>query len=60
MQSFSRSATCRTQSFDGLEDPIDRPLIAQFAGNDPDMLVRAARYVEHQVDAVDGELGNKW
>eukprot|EP00613_Pedinella_sp_CCMP2098_P040752 CAMPEP_0171799304 /NCGR_PEP_ID=MMETSP0991-20121206/71047_1 /TAXON_ID=483369 /ORGANISM="non described non described, Strain CCMP2098" /LENGTH=354 /DNA_ID=CAMNT_0012410683 /DNA_START=281 /DNA_END=1344 /DNA_ORIENTATION=- len=34
--------------------PFDRPLIAQFAGDDPDVVVKAASYVKDQdVDAVD-------
>ncbi|KAG5189447.1 tRNA-dihydrouridine synthase, partial [Tribonema minus] len=42
----------------GGEDPQeDRPLIAQFCGNDPELLVKAARYVEHQVEACDLNLG---
>jgi tRNA-dihydrouridine synthase 1 len=35
----------------------DRPLVAQFCGNDPDTLVAAAKLVESQVDAVDLNLG---
>lgn len=35
----------------------DRPLIAQFAGHDPEVLLSAARHVEHMVDAVDLNLG---
>lgn len=35
----------------------DRPLVAQFCGNDPDTLVRAAKHVEPWVDAVDLNLG---
>ena len=35
----------------------DRPLIAQFCGNDPQTLLSAARLVEHAVDAVDVNLG---
>lgn len=35
----------------------DRPVIAQFCGNDPDTLLRAAKMVEDEVDAVDINLG---
>lgn len=56
-KNFANVASYRKESFDGLDDPSDRPLIVQFAGNDPDILVQAAQFVEHQVDAVDVNLG---
>jgi tRNA-dihydrouridine synthase len=37
--------------------PSDRPLIAQFAGDNADTLIAAARYVEDRVDAIDINLG---
>jgi tRNA-dihydrouridine synthase 1 len=36
---------------------LDRPVVAQFCGNDPTTLVAAAKLVESQVDAVDLNLG---
>lgn len=56
----------RKQQFDGqherfVEHPElsveDRPLIAQFCGNDPQTLVAAAKYIENYVDAIDLNLG---
>jgi hypothetical protein len=35
----------------------DRPLIAQFAGDNAKELVAAAKFVQHEVDAVDLNLG---
>ena len=39
------------------DSTIDRPLIAQFCGNDADVITAAAKYVEPYVDAVDINLG---
>lgn len=36
---------------------LDKPLIAQFAGDDPSTVVKAAMYVHEQVTAVDLNLG---
>ncbi|WRT63315.1 uncharacterized protein IL334_000220 [Kwoniella shivajii] len=35
----------------------DRPLIAQFCANDPEILLAAAKKIEHRVDAVDINFG---
>eukprot|EP00759_Apiculatamorpha_spiralis_P018319 PhF_6_TR24777/c0_g1_i1/m.34030/K05542/DUS1; tRNA-dihydrouridine synthase 1 len=35
----------------------DRPLIAQFCGNDPETLVAAAKFIERNVDGFDFNLG---
>lgn len=52
---FAASAGYRRRLFQ--TGPGDRPLIAQFCGNDPRTLVQAALMVQDQVDAVDLNLG---
>lgn len=43
---------------EGEEDKnLDRPLIVQFAGDNGDEIVEAAKYVEGQCDAIDLNLG---
>ncbi len=37
--------------------PSDRPLVAQFAGDDPAVLLEAAKRVQNDVDAIDINLG---
>lgn len=37
--------------------PEDRPLIVQFAGTDPETIVKAAKFVQHECDGVDLNLG---
>jgi tRNA-dihydrouridine synthase len=36
---------------------LDRPIIVQFAGDDPDALVEAGRYIQDTVSAIDLNLG---
>ena len=43
---------CHFQTTDG-----DRPLIAQFSGNDASMLIAAAKLIGDKIDAVDLNLG---
>ena len=52
---FSSSPQYRATHFH--TSPLDRPLIAQFCGDDPLTLLQAARHIEGQVDAVDLNLG---
>ena len=48
--------TYRNQHVDtGLE--VDRPLFGQLAGHDPQVVLSAARLIEHSVDAVDLNFG---
>ncbi|KYQ91275.1 tRNA-dihydrouridine synthase 1-like protein [Tieghemostelium lacteum] len=37
--------------------PEDRPLVVQFCGNEPEWVVKAAKYVENDCDAIDLNLG---
>lgn len=52
---FADSATYRKDNFH--TNPEDRPLIVQFCGNDPQTVLKAAKYVEDHCDAVDLNLG---
>jgi len=52
---FGENAKYRSQQFSTC--PADRPLFAQFCGDDPETLVRAAKHVEAHVDAVDLNCG---
>ena len=52
---FSESENYRRDFFK--PHPEDRPLSVQFCGNDPETLLRAARYVENDCDAVDINFG---
>lgn len=52
---FSQSADYRKKNFKPHKE--DRPLVVQFCANDPDTLLKAAKYVENDCDAVDINLG---
>jgi len=53
--SFLRNARYREEVFTTCSE--DRPLVAQFCGNNPDTLLEAASQIQHQVDAVDINFG---
>lgn len=52
---FVESAEYRRSNFQTV--PEDRPLIVQFAGDKPDVLLKAAKMVQGRCDAVDINLG---
>jgi len=52
---FAESAAYRERNFSTCAG--DRHLVAQFCANDPQTLLDAAKLIEHQVDAVDINLG---
>lgn len=52
---FTESVKYRKENFTTCKE--DRPLIAQFCGNDPDTIIEAAKYVQHECDAIDLNLG---
>jgi tRNA-dihydrouridine synthase 1 len=57
-KNFASSEKFRKQNFDAFEVlEADRPLIAQFCGHDPEVVLEAAKHVEPFVDAVDMNLG---
>lgn len=57
---FAESEKYREQNFlfdkDG-QEKSDRPLVVQFCANEPEILLKAARFVENDCDAVDLNLG---
>lgn len=52
---FVQNSHYRKEKFN--TNPQDRPLVVQFCGNDPDILLAAARMVENDCDAIDLNLG---
>ncbi|GAA5814557.1 hypothetical protein MFLAVUS_008055 [Mucor flavus] len=52
---FSEGKKYRDEQFSTNKE--DRPLIVQFCANDPDILLKAAKLVENECDAVDINLG---
>lgn len=42
---------------EGSVEADDRPLVVQFAGNDPEVLLAAAKHVQHRCNAVDVNFG---
>ena len=52
---FQESESYRKEFF--TPNPEDRPLAVQFCGNDPEILLKAAKYVENDCDAVDINFG---
>ena len=52
---FASEEQYRQENFD--DHPDDRPLVAQFCGDDPATLLAAARYVQDRCDAVDLNCG---
>ena len=52
---FAVDAEYREQEFQ--TTPLDRPLVAHFSGNDPQVLLAAAKHIENSADAIDLNLG---
>ncbi|CAM9963401.1 unnamed protein product [Ectocarpus sp. 6 AP-2014] len=52
---FAVSSAYRKSNFD--PHPEDRPLIVQFCGHDPVLLLASAKFVEKECDAIDLNLG---
>jgi len=52
---FAVDPLYREQEFQTV--PEDRPLVAHFSANDPDVFLAAAKHVEHTCDAIDLNLG---
>jgi len=54
-KNFATSAKYRANNFSTC--PADRPLFVQFCGDDPEIILAAARHVENDCDAIDINLG---
>ncbi|KAH8048015.1 tRNA dihydrouridine synthase [Aureococcus anophagefferens] len=55
---FVADAAYRRAVFEaGAGAPADRPLVAQFAGDDPATILAAARFIEDRVDVVELNCG---
>ena len=52
---FVRDPTYRVENFVTCAE--DRPLIAQFCTDDPDLFVKAGKMIENECDAIDLNLG---
>ena len=57
-ENFGKDPTYRADAIQTPKEPsADRPLVAQFCGNNPATVLKAARFVEGWADAVDLNLG---
>ena len=56
-ENFARSHRFREQNFEFEECNEDKNLVVQFCGNNPDIILKAARYVENKCDAIDINFG---
>jgi tRNA-dihydrouridine synthase 1 len=54
---FTLDEKYREEAFQTTEDDSDRPLIAQFCGDDPQTLLSAALLIQDRCDAIDINLG---
>jgi tRNA-dihydrouridine synthase 1 len=54
---FATSSKYRSNMFKSQLSDVDRPLVIQFAGNDSDTMLKAAKLAEPFVDAIDINLG---
>lgn len=54
-EKFAVDEAYRAEQFQTV--PFDRPLVAHFSANNPDILLAAAKFVEDKCDAIDINLG---